>query len=72
MYIVGLLLHDRDMSGKFTNFELSPGVAAFVRAGADEFRACHMLIYSSDVSQYLLKEWVISENQQKDCQSLNT
>ena len=61
-----------DVSRKFTNFELSPGVAAFVRAGADEFRACHMLIYSSDVSQYLLKEWMISENQQKDCQSLNT
>ena len=34
-----------DMSRKFTNFELSPGVAAFVKAGADEFRACHMLNY---------------------------
>ena len=61
-----------DMSRKFTNFELSPGVAAFVKAGADEFRACHMLIYSSDASQFLFNEVVISENKQKDCQSLNT
>ena len=59
---LGLLLHDRDMSRKFTNFELSPGVAAFVRAGADEFSACHMLIYSSDASQYLFNEWMTLEN----------